>query len=321
MLRAARQARRLRPDLADGALRFIRAAALPAGAFPDRSGKADLYYTVFGLLGLQAAAPGTVGPAAGSSAEAASAAKTEPAGATGGLPASAPSDPVQPATIYLHTFADGAALDFVHAACLARCWALVGSPPAVAVRKAILARIERHRAADGGYNAAACSGAGTAYAAFLALGAYQDFDAAVPDARALVRSIAALRTADGAYANEPAAARGSTPATAAAAMILTELGETVDSAALEWLLGRVHPRGGLRAMPIVPIPDLLSTATALHALAGAGIPVETLRDKCIAFIEGLRTDGGGFRGHALDDSADCEYTFYGLLALGHLAGE
>jgi hypothetical protein len=57
MLRAARRARRLRPDLADGALAFLRTAALPGGAFPDRSGKADLYYTVFGLLGTLAAAP------------------------------------------------------------------------------------------------------------------------------------------------------------------------------------------------------------------------------------------------------------------------
>jgi len=345
MLRAARQARRLRPDLADGALRFLRAAALPSSAFPDRSGKADLYYTVFGLLGLQAAAPvsqGTAGIAPG---------------ATGGLPANgleaaspvepaagAAGDPLPPPINYLRTFADGAALDFVHAACLARCWALTADnipprhadalpspdddipppgerPPAPEVRSAILAHIERHRSADGGYNAAACSEAGTAYAAFLALGAYQDLGEAVPDAAALIRSVQSLRTPDGAYANEPAAARGSTPATAAAAMILAELGEEIDSAALEWLLARVHPDGGFLAMPIVPVPDLLSTATALHALAGVGVPVEMLRDKCMRFIEGLLTDGGGFRGHAFDDDADCEYTFYALLALGHLAGE
>jgi len=29
-------------------------------------------------------------------------------------------------------------------------------------------------------------------------------------------------------------------------------------------------------------------------------------------------DSGGFRGAASDVMADCEYTFYGLLAMGHL---
>jgi len=33
----------------------------------------------------------------------------------------------------------------------------------------------------------------------------------------------------------------------------------------------------------------------------------------------LWTNRGGFYGNWLDDTLDCEYTYYGLLALGHLS--
>jgi len=39
---------------------------------------------------------------------------------------------------------------------------------------------------------------------------------------------------------------------------------------------------------------------------------------CIDFIRSLRNNGG-FRGSRFDNTPDCEYTYYALLALGHLA--
>ena len=36
------------------------------------------------------------------------------------------------------------------------------------------------------------------------------------------------------------------------------------------------------------------------------------------FVESLWDDDGGFRGHPSDPVTDCEYTFYGLLAMGHV---
>jgi hypothetical protein len=36
------------------------------------------------------------------------------------------------------------------------------------------------------------------------------------------------------------------------------------------------------------------------------------------FVDSLWTNRGGFFGSWLDDTLDCEYTYYGLLALGHL---
>ena len=86
-----------------------------------------------------------------------------------------------------------------------------------------------------------------------------------------------------------------------------------------WLLAQAHPLGGFRASPLAPLPDLLSTATALHALASVGLPVTSVREPCLDFIDTLWSNEGGFHGHWHDDILDVEYAFYGLLALGQLA--
>ena len=67
------------------------------------------------------------------------------------------------------------------------------------------------------------------------------------------------------------------------------------------------------------MPDLLSTATALHALAAVGAPLDDLREPCLDFLDSLWDHRGGFHGSWADDALDCEYVFYGLLALGHLS--
>ena len=44
-----------------------------------------------------------------------------------------------------------------------------------------------------------------------------------------------------------------------------------------------------------------------------------LREGLLDYIDGLWTAEGGFHGSWGDDDLDIEYTYYGLLALGHLA--
>jgi prenyltransferase beta subunit len=87
----------------------------------------------------------------------------------------------------------------------------------------------------------------------------------------------------------------------------------------DWLLAQHHPQGGFAAAPGAPMPDLLSTATALHALAGMEVPLEAVREDCLDFIDTLWTNEGAFHGHWGDECTDCEYAFYALLALGHLS--
>jgi len=49
------------------------------------------------------------------------------------------------------------------------------------------------------------------------------------------------------------------------------------------------------------------------------LPIVSVREPCLDFIDTLWSNEGGFHGHWHDDLLDVEYTFYGLLALGHLA--
>jgi len=299
MLQVARLSSRQLGDARDLVRQFLLDQRQPDGGFQDRAGRSDLYYTVFGLEGLVA------------------------------LQAALPRDE---ATIaYLHAFGDGERLDFVHLACVARAWATLGGELHAGgglderTRRAIAARIETFRAADGGYAQAVGAARGTVYAAFLALGAYQDLRLALPEPDRLLTSIALLRARDGGFANHPDALVGLTTSTAAAVAIHRQLERPIggDGGAAgdlgAWLLARVHPQGGFVASPTTPMPDLLSTATALHALASLHVPIAALQEACLDFIDTLWTNRGGFYGHWADDHVDCEYTYYGLLALGHLS--
>ena len=66
------------------------------------------------------------------------------------------------------------------------------------------------------------------------------------------------------------------------------------------------------------MPDLLSTATALHALTGLHVSLSAIKEACLDYVDSLWT-GRAFCGHWADDVTDSEYTYYALLALGHLS--
>ena len=100
--------------------------------------------------------------------------------------------------------------------------------------------------------------------------------------------------------------------------MLRNLGAPVGDRTGEWLLGRAAPSGGFLAVPRAPLPDLLSTATALHALASLGLGVGDRRELTLDFVDTL-WNGRAFHGNWSEDEVDCEYAFYALLALGHLS--
>jgi hypothetical protein len=287
MLQVARLAPKQLGESRDLVAAFLHGRLNPDGGFQDRSGASDLYYTVFGLDALIALQEDL--PAAQTAA-------------------------------YLSRFGDAAGLDFVHGACLARAWAALRRPPSDVVPR-LLGRIEACRSGDGGYATTPGSSQGSAYAAFLAIGAYQDLGRSVPQPEGILASLRALRARDGSYANHPGLASGLTTATAAAIMVMRQLDAAPGREAGMWLLDRCHPRGGFFASPGSPVPDLLSTATALHALSALHLPIGGLRDPCLDFVDSLWTNRGGFFGTWADDDVDCEYTYYALLALGHLSLE
>jgi prenyltransferase beta subunit len=291
MLQVARLAPKLLDDSTSLVTDFFLSRHKPDGGFPDRTGKSDLYYTVFGLEGLLAL---QVQPDLGR------------------------------VRSYLGSFDSGDSLDFVHLCCLARGWAALRNldgnqscPAAHASR--IVERLREFRSRDGGYSPVPGAANGTAYASFLAFGAHQDLGATLPDPLRLVQCLKLLETRDNAWANERGVPVGSTNATAAAITLLRHLNAPMNSAVGEWLLARAHPQGGFLAMPKAPLPDLLSTATTLHALSGLQVSFESHKERCLDFIDTLWTSDGGFHGQWADDHLDCEYTYYGLLALGHLS--
>jgi hypothetical protein len=44
-----------------------------------------------------------------------------------------------------------------------------------------------------------------------------------------------------------------------------------------------------------------------------------VKEACLDFVDTLWSSRGGFYGTWEEDVLDCEYTYYGLLALGHLS--
>jgi len=289
MLQVARLARRTLGDAVDLVGRFVRGTAAPGGGYVDRGGKRDLYYTAFASDALVA------------------------------LDALDPHDPHQALTrAWLGGFGAGDGLDLVHRSCLVRAW--VGQPPeslAEETRRAIGAGFTPHRAADGGYASRRGAARGTAYGAFLVKNAHDDLRLPLPDPAAVAESIAGLASADGGFANEPGRPEGSTTATAAAVATLRGLDRPVPPGIVDWFLARWHPAGGFVAAPDAPLPDLLSTAVALHALDALDAPWRDRREAVLDFLDSLWSNVGAFHGSWADDEPDVEYTFYGLVALGH----
>lgn len=287
MLQVARLSPKLLGDSADLVRDYLRSQLTPAGGFADRAGNPDLYYTVFGLEGLFALRADL---------------------------------PIPQVLGYLKSQGAGEQLDFVHLSCLCRCWA--GMPkdehqhiPA----DAILSKVESFRSADGGYAQEPGEADGTIYGCFLALGAYQDLGRDLPDVPGVLNCVNRLRADDGGYANQLDVPLGLTPSTAAAVTLLRQYNAPIPDGTGEWLLSRHAKDGGFFATPLTPMPDLLSTATALHALAGLHVNLDPIREPCLDFIDTLWTSQGGFHGTWSDDTLDVEYTYYGLLALGHLS--
>lgn len=290
MLQIARVASKALGDSTALVREFLLKQCNEDGGFRDRAGRSDLYYTVFGLDGLLA------------------------------LQAELPARKVAG---YLDGFRGGDGLDFVHLCCLARCWAALGDGARLSLsadlRTELAARVQEFRSSDGGFSPARQGAKATAYGCFLAIAAHQDLQAPVPDALEVVRALKWLETPDGAWANERGLKLGATNATAAAATLLRQLSMPVDARVGRWLRAQWHSQGGFLAAPGVPLPDLLSTATALHALAGLQVSIDDIREAGLDFIDSLWTNEGGFFGHWGEETLDSEYTYYGLLALGHLS--
>ena len=159
LLQVARLAPKLLGDSTDLVREFFR-SQLSDGAGRDRSGDPDLYYTIFALAGMQALEMEI---------------------------------PVAEVAAYLDSHGSGEGLDFVHLSALARSWAAIGKERMPkGVDQGILKQIESYRKPDGGYEGDHKLKHGTAYGAFVALGAYEDLGQLPPDKLKLIQALKML---------------------------------------------------------------------------------------------------------------------------------
>jgi len=301
MLQVARLAPRLLGESTQLIRDFTLAAQAPDGGFRDRGGDSDLYYTVFGLDVL---------------------AILEGLGAASGEEMRTDGEVWRRAGGFLADL-DHQDLDLVHLTCLAR------SATAVAVatqtaelpidRQILVDRLLTLRRQDGGWAMTPEDSSSTTYGTFLAIGAHQDLGLPFAAPSSAVAFLEAAAGADGGYGSGPSMPVATTPTTAAAVVALRQLGAEAHPQTARWLRRQLHRQGGFVAAEGAPMPDLLSTAVALHALSVLQEPCADLVDSLLDFVDSLWTSRGAFFGHWADDVADCEYAYYGLLALGHLA--
>ena len=81
---------------------------------------------------------------------------------------------------------------------------------------------------------------------------------------------------------------------------------------IDFLVEATGSEGGLRANDRVPLCDLLSSFTGIWTLAELGA-LDAIDLKALsAFLDAVEEPGGGFLAGVWDQTADVEYTFYGL---------
>lgn len=286
MLQVARLSPNVLGEAAEQVRSFVQSKINSDGGWQDRQGSSDLYYSVFGMACLTALQTNF--------------------DAAVHIP-------------FHQQYGTGDGLDFVHLTSLIRCRAYTNDLWNPDDTAKVTQNLEAFRSQDGGFGTTPNAQFGSAYGCFLAMGAYQDLKLEVPNHEGIIRCLDSLKTQDDAYSNLPGQAEGTTTATAAAVAVLRTLEHPISAQTGHWLLTRCHTDGGFFAMPRAPMPDLLSTATALHALERMHVPTETIKEQCLDFVDTLWCADGGFYGHWADDMLDCEYTYYGLLSLGHLS--
>jgi len=287
------KARRLLDDSADSVRCFVLNQQDADGGFCGRSRNSDLYYTVFAmeiLIALECPAP------------------------------------IERVHAFLRTFDHGQALDLVHLASLARCWAdladCTGRSVDTHVQEGMIQRMQGLRCSDGGFSTNASDIHGNAYGCFLALTMCQDLGIDLPEPELILKCLKSLATDDGGFANMPNSMLATTPSTAAALCVHHILGHALPEDPAVWLMHRIHSQGGFCAIAgegRLNLPDLLSTATALQALSYSRLPLQQPSARHLDFLDSLWDPRGGFGANWADPAIDCEYTYYGILSLGHLA--
>jgi hypothetical protein len=153
------------------------------------------------------------------------------------------------------------------------------------------------------------------YSRFVWLSLMEDMHRRIDNKKEIMESLGAYRTPDGGYSNSAGGLSASAGATAAALSVggqLAGYGRNLMED-VKCLYELQDGSGGFCANNQTPLPDMLSTATALFVLRYYGVKP---RVEPVPFIEAHWLESGGFAPTLAEENSDIEYTFYGMLALG-----
>jgi prenyltransferase beta subunit len=269
---------RLGKQALDRIVGFIESQQTKEASFVDKSGKADLYYTVFGwtlsrLLDI-------------------------------------PID-TKKATQYLSA-QDTEALDLIHYAAYVRCRMILLLMEKGAAGWFFHALRRRPKEDLRSYTGWPHNDPLSPYTQFIRFCLSEDSGQMIRHKKEMITSLSRYRAPTGGYMNTTDGQTGTANATVAALAVTGQIAGYRDNADIRYLQSLQRPSGGFCAAEATPVPDLLSTATALFMLNCYGLPP---RYDANEFIEAHWLDSGGFSATLLEDKSDVEYTYYGLLAL------
>lgn len=272
----------LSPEAKLQVIDFVRTQQTGNGAFKNKGNKADLYYTVFGwmlcfVLGI----------------------KLDSAKMNAYLGSIQPEE-----------------LDLIHFAAYVRCATLAS----IAQKGKILSWIGsiRPKAVKPIHQFAGIphDDPQSPYSQFIWLSLLEDTGNKPGNPEEIEEQLTHYETPEGGYRNLADGLGATTNATVAALSVLGQIKGYEANKSSRFLQELQQENGGFRAAEASPVPDLLSTATALFTL-------QCYRQKPPFhpgdFLEAHWLNSGGFCPTLIDESSDVEYTFYGLLALGTIA--
>ena len=178
----------------------------------------------------------------------------------------------------------------------------------------LLNRWERFRCPDGCFAASEKSAFSSTYTTFLTAIFYELLGEPKRSQTIPVEPIVERRRSDGGFVELPPLQYSGTNPTAAAVglLALLEVPLLEKEKTVEFLCRCQQPTGGFQAHARIPIPDLLSSFSAMTALYDLGAADRVNRFALRNFVTSLRSPDSGYFGVALDQQSDVEYSFYGI---------
>ena len=178
----------------------------------------------------------------------------------------------------------------------------------------LLNRWERFRCSDGCFAASEKSARSSTYTTFLTAIFYELLGEFERSRTIPIEPILERQRPDGGFVELPPLQYSGTNPTAAAVGLLTllEVPLPEKQKTVEFLCRCQQHSGGFQAHTRIPVPDLLSSFSALTALYDLDAADRVHRSALRSFVTSLRSIDGGFFGISLDQQSDVEYTFYGM---------